>query len=351
MDAGRDNQTQSRPALLGMDLGALRQVASEVGLRSFAAGQMASWLFKRGCVDFAQMTDLPKDARAILARDYEIGREEPLVESLSTDGTAKYLFRGAPGRDIESVVIPDADRATLCVSSQAGCRMNCAFCMTGRGGFQGQLTAAQIINQVLSVPQSASLTNIVFMGMGEPADNVAEVIRAIDILTAPWGMAWSPRRITVSTIGKTDGLKALLEQTQAHIAISVHNPIGGQRGQIMPVEKAYPLEEVMNLLRSYDFRHQRRLSLEYTLFAGRNDSPAHARALADIARSVDARVNLIRFHRIPGFEGHAPAQKSMEAFRDALNAAGVVATIRASRGEDIMAACGMLAGDKNNKQA
>ncbi len=244
MDAGRDNQTQSRPALLGMDLGALRQVASEVGLRSFAAGQMASWLFKRGCVDFAQMTDLPKDARAILARDYEIGREEPLVESLSTDGTAKYLFRGAPGRDIESVVIPDADRATLCVSSQAGCRMNCAFCMTGRGGFQGQLTAAQIINQVLSVPQSASLTNIVFMGMGEPADNVAEVIRAIDILTAPWGMAWSPRRITVSTIGKTDGLKALLEQTQAHIAISVHNPFGGQRGQIMPVEKAYPLEEV-----------------------------------------------------------------------------------------------------------
>ena len=229
--------------------------------------------------------------------------------------------------------------------------MNCAFCMTGRGGFQGQLTAAQIINQVLSVPQSASLTNIVFMGMGEPADNVAEVIRAIDILTAPWGMAWSPRRITVSTIGKTDGLKALLEQTQAHIAISVHNPFGGQRGQIMPVEKAYPLEEVMNLLRSYDFRHQRRLSLEYTLFAGRNDSPAHARALADIARSVDARVNLIRFHRIPGFEGHAPAQKSMEAFRDALNAAGVVATIRASRGEDIMAACGMLAGDKNNKQA
>lgn len=351
MDAGRDNQTQSRPALLGMDLGALRQVASEVGLRSFAAGQMASWLFKRGCVDFAQMTDLPKDARAILARDYEIGREEPLVESLSTDGTAKYLFRGAPGRDIESVVIPDADRATLCVSSQAGCRMNCAFCMTGRGGFQGQLTAAQIINQVLSVPQSASLTNIVFMGMGEPADNVAEVIRAIDILTAPWGMAWSPRRITVSTIGKTDGLKALLEQTQAHIAISVHNPFGGQRGQIMPVEKAYPLEEVMNLLRSYDFRHQRRLSLEYTLFAGRNDSPAHARALADIALSVDARVNLIRFHRIPGFEGHAPAQKSMEAFRDALNAAGVVATIRASRGEDIMAACGMLAGDKNNKQA
>ncbi len=276
MDAGRDNQTQSRPALLGMDLGALRQVASEVGLRSFAAGQMASWLFKRGCVDFAQMTDLPKDARAILARDYEIGREEPLVESLSTDGTAKYLFRGAPGRDIESVVIPDADRATLCVSSQAGCRMNCAFCMTGRGGFQGQLTAAQIINQVLSVPQSASLTNIVFMGMGEPADNVAEVIRAIDILTAPWGMAWSPRRITVSTIGKTDGLKALLEQTQAHIAISVHNPFGGQRGQIMPVEKAYPLEEVMNLLRSYDFRHQRRLSLEYTLFAGRNDSPARS---------------------------------------------------------------------------
>lgn len=350
--------TTAKKPLIGLTLGQLQEVAASIGLRPFAAKQIARRLYVSRATDISEMTELPKAARAALEENYTVGRTAPRLASRSTDGTVKYLFstegyltRGAGGRDIEAVYIPDRDRATLCVSSQAGCRMGCRFCMTGRQGYHGDLSAAGIINQILSIPDSESLTNIVFMGMGEPADNVAEVIRAIDILTAPWGMAWSPRRITVSTIGKTDGLKALLEQTQAHIAISVHNPFGGQRGQIMPVEKAYPLEEVMNLLRSYDFRHQRRLSLEYTLFAGRNDSPAHARALADIARSVDARVNLIRFHRIPGFEGHAPAQKSMEAFRDALNAAGVVATIRASRGEDIMAACGMLAGDKNNKQA
>lgn len=330
--------------LIGLNLDELGEVVASVGLRPFAARQMAAWLYQRRAVSIDEMTDLPKKARERLALEWGVGRQAPKAEALSADGTAKYLFEGAAGRDIESVCIPDRDRTTICVSSQVGCRMNCAFCMTGRGGFQGQLDAGAIINQVLSVPQSNDLTNIVFMGMGEPADNTDAVLRTIEILTSPWGLAWSPKRITVSTIGKLDGLRQFLDHSQVHIAVSVHNPFAAERRAIMPVEGAFPVADVMKVLRQYDFAHQRRLSLEYTMFEGINDTPRHAEALARLLRGTSARVNLIRFHRIPGFEGAPSGQHTMEAFRDRLNGLGVTATIRASRGEDIMAACGMLAG-------
>lgn len=330
--------------LLGLTLDQLADVAAEAGLRPFAAKQMAAWLYQKRVTDIDRMTDLPKRARELLKQTYTVGREEPKMEAVSTDGTAKYLFEGVGGRDIEAVFIPDRDRATLCVSSQAGCRMGCKFCMTGQGGFQGNLDAGAIINQVLSVPRSAELTNIVFMGMGEPTDNLGAVLTAIDILTAKWGLAWSPRRITVSTIGNIKGLATLLDKTQVHIALSIHTPFSGERERIMPVEKAFPLRDIMPLLRAHDFAHQRRLSMEYTMFAGLNDDEKHADALARMLRGTDARVNLIRFHRTPGFEGRPSDEKTMVDFRDSLNAAGITATIRASRGEDIMAACGMLAG-------
>ncbi len=336
--------------LLGQTLEQLKTTAAAVGLRPFAARQMAAWLYSRGTTDIDAMTDLPKSARARLKEDYEIGRHAPLQRAASTDGTVKYVFRGVGGRDIEAVFIPDRDRATLCVSSQAGCRMNCAFCMTGRGGFQGNLDAADIINQILSIPESGRITNIVFMGMGEPADNAGAVLAAVDILTSPWGMAMSPRRITISTIGKVDGLRRFLDESEAHIAISVHNPFPDERRAIMPVENAFPVRDVMKLLKGYDFAHQRRLSLEYTMFDGVNDDQRHAQALSRLLAGTSARVNLIRFHRIPGFEGAPSPQRRMEAFRDTLNALGITATIRASRGEDIMAACGMLAGNKNSEK-
>ena len=332
--------------LLGLTLEQLGEVAAEVGLRPFAAKQMAAWLYQKRVDDIDAMTDLPKRAREELKKTYTIGREAPKMEARSSDGTAKYLFEGVGGRDIEAVYIPDRERATLCVSSQAGCRMGCKLCMTGQGGCQGNLDAGAIINQILSIPDSDSLTNIVFMGMGEPTDNLPAVLAAIDILTAKWGMAWSPRRITVSTIGNTKGLQTLLDSTQVHIALSMHTPFAGERERIMPVEKAFPLREIMPLLKAHDFAHQRRLSMEYTMFAGLNDDERHADALARLLRGTDARVNLIRFHRTPGFEGRPSDQATMEAFRDRLNAAGVTATIRASRGEDIMAACGMLAGSR-----
>lgn len=330
--------------LIGMSLAALRDVAAEVGLPRFAAGQIARWLYDKRVSSIDEMTDLSLKGRQRLSEAYAVGLQPPKAEALSADGTAKYLFEGAGGRDVEAVFIPDRDRATLCVSSQAGCRMSCAFCMTGRQGFHGNLTTAQIVNQVLSVPDSRRLTNIVFMGMGEPTDNLHAVMGAIEVLTAPWGLAWSPRRITVSSVGTLKGLRELLERTKVHIAISAHSPFVDERAALMPVERAYPLSEVLSLLRGYDFAHQRRLSMEYIVWRGVNDDMRHADALARLLRGLECRVNLIRFHSIPGSDLKPVSEGVMTAFRDRLNVAGVIATIRASRGEDIMAACGQLAG-------
>ena len=339
--------------LLGLTPDELKTVVAEVGLPRFAAGQIARWLYQKRATDIEQMTDLPKAARQRL-RDvgYTVGREAPLAEARSTDGTAKYLFTGLGGRDVEAVCIPDKDRVTICVSSQAGCKMACSFCMTGRQGFHGSLSAGAIINQVLSVPESGRLTNIVFMGMGEPMDNLGAVLRAIEILTAPWGLAWSPKRITVSSIGKIGELRRLLDTTKVHVAISIHSPYPAERESLMPVERAYPIRDVIDLLRGYDFSHQRRLSFEYIMFAGLNDDRRHCMELASRLKGLDCRVNLIRFHAIPGSDLRPCSMERMEEFRDMLNARGITATIRASRGEDILAACGMLAGkakqEKNN---
>ena len=335
--------------LVGLSLAQLRDVAAECGMPAFAAKQMAQWLYEKRVESIDEMTNLSLKARARLAEDYCIGRFAPKMEARSVDGTVKYLFDGVGGRDIEAVYIPDRDRATLCVSSQAGCKMNCRFCMTGKQGFHGNLTTTDIINQVLSIPESESLTNIVFMGMGEPMDNLDAVLGAIDILTESWGLAWSPKRITVSSIGKIKELRTLLDSTRVHIAISVHSPFPQERLQLMPVERVYPVADVVELLRGYDFAHQRRLSVEYIMFRGLNDDLRHADALVRLLKGTDSRVNLIRFHAIPGVDLKTTAESAMVAFRDRLNAQGVTATIRTSRGEDIMAACGMLAG-KDRKE-
>lgn len=345
-----DNMTHT--PLIGMTLTELQGVAARCGMPRFAAGQMARWLYTARAESIDQMTDLSKQARARLQElGYTVGRQAPVAEARSKDGTAKYLFPGVGGRDVESVFIPDKERATLCVSSQAGCKMNCSFCMTGRQGFHGNLTTAQIINQIVSVPRSEELTNIVFMGMGEPLDNMQALMPALEILTAKWGFAWSPKRITVSSIGKLDHLRELLEKTKVHVAISIHSPYPSERAELMPVERAFPIREVIELLRSYDFSHQRRLSFEYIMFHGVNDDRRHCLELAHRLKGLDCRVNLIRFHAIPGSDLHPSTPERMEQFRDMLNAQGITATIRASRGEDIEAACGMLAGKENGGSA
>ena len=337
---------EEKKKLLGMSVSDLEVVAAELSMPRFAAKQMAQWLYEKRAVDIDEMTNLSKANRARLKESYCVGREAPVEAMRSQDGTVKYLFRTSGGKMIESVFIPEDDRATLCVSSQIGCKMNCSFCMTGKQGYHGDLSAAEIVNQIFSIPESERLTNIVFMGMGEPMDNYAEVVRAIAVLTEKWGLAWSPKRVTVSSIGKLTDLRRLIENTDVHIAISVHSPYHEERERLMPVERAYPIKKVMAMLREYDFAHQRRLSVEYIMWTGLNDDDAHADALAKLLEGQKVRVNLIRFHAIPGSELKTSDERRMTAFRDRLNTLGVVCTIRRSRGEDIMAACGMLAGRK-----
>lgn len=335
--------------LLGLSLSQLRSVAADIGLPPFAGSQMADWIYAKRVNSIDEMTNLSKNARARLAEKYCVGLMAPKESVESADGTVKYLFPGAGGKDVEAVYIPDGERATLCVSSQAGCKMGCTFCMTGRRGFHGNLTARDIINQIMMVSHTDKLTNIVFMGMGEPLDNLDPVLTAIDILTAKWGFAWSPKRITVSTIGKIDALRRLIDETKVHVAVSVHSPVPEQRERLMPAQRAWDIRKVMELLRNYDFAHQRRLSVEYIMWRGVNDSLSYADKLARLIKGTAARVNLIRFHAIPDCDLRPCSQEVMEAFRDRLNDLGVTATIRASRGEDIMAACGMLAGNKSQK--
>ncbi len=331
--------------LIGMTLAQLREVAAECKLPSFAAKQMAKWLYEKRVTDIEQMTDISLRGRDVLKSKYCVGLCPPKAEARSVDGTIKCLFEGKGGRDIEAVLIPDKDRATICVSSQAGCKMGCKFCMTGRQGFHGNLEVSDIINQVMSIPRSEDLTNIVFMGMGEPLDNLGAVMAAIEVLTAPWGFAWSPKRITVSSIGKLPELKRLLDETKVHVAISVHLPFSDERAGLMPSERAFPIVKIMELLRGYDFAHQRRLTVEYIIWRGINDDMRHADALARLLHGTDCRVNLIRYHALPDSELQTASEETMVAFRERLNSRGVTATIRASRGEDIQAACGMLAGE------
>lgn len=327
----------------------LAALCRELGMPRFAAGQLARWLYGRHEEDPQRMSDIAAAHRETLGRRFGRALSAPVRVSESVDGTKKYLFRTHRGAYIESAYIPDGERATLCVSSQAGCRMGCRFCATGRQGLQHSLTAAEILNQIVSLPERDRLTNLVFMGMGEPLDNLDEVLRALGIITAPWGFGWSPTRVTVSTAGVVPQLRRFLEATKVHLAVSLHNPFADERAAIMPVEKAWPIAKTAAILRDYDFTHQRRVSFEYILMEGLNDSPRHIRELCRLLDGIKCRINLIRFHKIPGSPYFSPDDAGMIRFRDALTARGIQTTIRASRGEDIQAACGLLSTSEKVK--
>lgn len=390
--------------LLGKTLEELKEIALELSLPAFTAKQIADWLYKKRVTSIDKMTNLSKSARERLSKEFVIGIDQTLQVVTSQDGTRKYLFKpqsaaeqqstagqqstakqqstverqsaaerqstaeqpGCASGSIESVIIPDNERKTICVSSQVGCKMACTFCMTGRQGFHGNLSVASILSQFIAVEESQELTNAVFMGMGEPLDNLENVMRAIEVLTADWGFAWSPKRITLSTIGVTtqlggrgivwrgveyknvNPLKFFLDNCKVHLAVSLHNPFFEERLALMPAEKSFPLEKTLKLIKEYDFTGQRRVSFEYTMFNKVNDSKRHADRLAQLLRGLECRVNLIRFHSIPDSPLESSPMQVIEHFRERLQASGITATIRASRGEDILAACGMLSGKGNN---
>lgn len=350
---------EKRP-LLGMTLGELKDAVAELGMPSFTGAQIAKWLYQQHVRTIDEMTNISKSNRQKLEEYFTIGALSPLDSQVSQDGTIKYLFPTKGGKMVETVYIPEKsrvdeqssgshDRATLCVSCQVGCKMNCLFCQTGKQGWEGNLTVADILNQVYSLPERDRLTNIVFMGQGEPMDNLDAVLRATEILTADYGYGWSPRRITVSSVGVKGKLKRFLDESECHVAISMHSPIHEQRLQLMPTERQMAIEEVVNLLKQYDFTHQRRCSFEYICFAGLNDTMMHAREIVKLLEGLECRVNLIRFHEIPEVSLPGSDEKKMESLRDYLTAHGVFTTIRASRGQDILAACGLLSTAKKGE--
>jgi len=344
--------------LLGKTLEELQAVAQEVGLPRFAGKQLAEWIYVRRATSFDEMTNISLKGREALKARYTIGRHAPVAEAISKDGTKKYLFAISTSAGsancqlstvnyIESVYIPDNDRATLCVSTQAGCKMGCKFCMTGTLGFHGHLSAADILNQIFSIPDSDKLTNIVYMGEGEPMDNLDNVLRSLNAMTSAWGCAWSPKRITVSSVGLTKGLKRFIEESECHLAISLHNPFAMERQEVMPIEKVNHLSEVITLLKQYDWSHQRRVSFEYICWGGVNDTPKHANELLRLLKGLDCRINLIRFHAGVDQSFTSSNEQQMEWLRDYLTERGITTTIRRSRGEDILAACGMLVNALN----
>ena len=332
-----------KKTLLGLTLDELKDVARQLGMPAFTGSQIAKWIYERRVKSIDEMTNISKGNRAKLAESYEIGCMAPIESRHSKDGTVKYLFPvrttdGDTSRKhfVETVYIPEeGGHATLCVSCEVGCKMNCLFCQTGKQGFHGYLTVADILNQAYSIPEADSLTNIVYMGQGEPMDNLDNVLRSTQILTAPYGWAWSPKRITVSSVGLKDKLQRLLNESDCQVAISLHSPIHEQREKLMPAEKGMAIKDVVDLLRDYDFSHQRRLTFL-------NDSQTHAREICRLLKGLDCHVNLIRFHQIPNVPLHGASPERMETFRDYLTAHGFYCTIRASRGQDIEAACGLL---------
>lgn len=332
-----------KKALLGHNLEELKYIVSLFGLPPFTAKQITDWLYKKRVRSIDEMTNLSKSAREKLSAEYEVGRTEYSGKIISTDGTKKYLFMIGE-RGVETVMIPDDDRYTICVSSQVGCKMGCKFCMTGRQGFHGHLSAAQILSQFLEIDEAANLTNAVFMGMGEPLDNYHAVLKTIQILTSEWGFGWSPKRITLSTIGVLPTLKNYLDDCKCHLAVSLHDPFADERLSLMPMQKPFPIEESVRLIKQYDFTGQRRVSFEYIMFSGVNDTKKHADALIRLLSGLECRINLIRFHKIPDSDLAPSPMPVIEAFKKRLNDAGIITTLRASRGEDVLAACGMLAG-------
>lgn len=336
--------------LLGMTIEQLQDIVVAEGLPRFTAKQIADWIYKKRVDSIDKMSNLSIKNREKLAASYEVGINPPREEIRSVDGTIKYLYATKENCFVETVYIPDGERATICISSQVGCKMNCLFCMTGKQSYTANLTTNEILNQIYALPNFENLTNLVFMGMGEPCDNISNLLQAVKILTSDYGTAISPHRITISTVGLRKGLKTLLEAGDYHIAISLHHPIPEKRSELMPAEKGYSIKEVVELLRDYDFSHQRRLTFEYIVFKGINDTLYHGRELLKLLEGLDCRINLIRYHSIPSVPLEGVADETMKKFRDYLTKNGIFTTIRASRGEDIFAACGMLSTLKQSNK-
>ncbi len=332
--------------IFGKTFNEIEDIVSLHQFPAFTAKQISHWLYQKQISSFSAMTNLPKSAREKLSNKYVIGITPPVREQLSKDGTKKYLFAVQQNQYVETVYIPEKNRKTLCISTQIGCKMGCVFCMTGRQGFLGNLSPGEILNQIVSVPEAGNITNLVLMGMGEPMDNINNVLKALEILTASTGFSISPSRITVSTIGLIPGMQKFISGNKCHLAISLNSPFEEERLGLMPVEKAYPIRDVISFLRQQSFERQRRISFEYIMFRNLNDTARHVNGISRLLNGIRCRINLIRYHALPGVKLEPSDESTVQWFRNRLNEKGILTTVRESRGQDIMAACGLLSTNR-----
>lgn len=354
--------TTMKTNLLGMGENSLVAFFSSLGEPKFRAAQIMKWIHVRGVTDFSQMTDLSKQLRERLSEVAEVRLPEVIKRSDSNDGTVKWLIRVDEDNCIEAVYIPEKGRGTLCVSSQIGCSLDCSFCATGKQGFNRDLDASEIIAQLwiavreLSPNSNASVdrvvTNVVLMGMGEPLLNLANVVEAINLMMHDCAYGLSKRRVTLSTAGVVPALDKLGDVTDVSLAISLHAPNDQLRNQLVPLNKKYPIATLLDAARRYlnkQSDRRRKITIEYTLIAGINDGQKEAEELSDLLRDTPCKINLIPFNPFPGSKYQRPSNNAMHRFRDILHKAGYTATLRATRGEDIAAACGQLAGEVNDR--
>ncbi len=338
--------------LIGMDLkdftqDELARWLTVRGHKAFRAQQILKWVYHHRLTDVGQMSNVPLALREALAQHFLITRLTCRTHTTAADGTEKYLFTLADGRRIESVFIPSENRRTLCISSQAGCAMGCQFCATARVRPVRDLTAGEIVSQIWEVqyrrPQPEAVTNVVFMGMGEPLANYDHVVKAITILTAAWGYNLSPRRVTVSTVGLVPQMQRLLNDTPVNLTISLSATTDAVRNSLIPVNRRYPLATVLEACRSLPIASRNRMTFAYTLLDGLNDSPADAKRLVSLLHGIRAKVNLIPFNSFPGAPFAPSSRERLARFRQILLDRGIYASIRESRGQDVQAACGQLA--------
>jgi 23S rRNA (adenine2503-C2)-methyltransferase len=302
-------------------------------------------IYKKRTREIAHINGIPKKLKEDLDRDFSIGIFDPVFETISADGTIKYLFKTESGLAFETVFIPDNKRGTVCVSTQSGCRMGCPFCATAGYGFKGNLTAGEIVNQIISIPFANNVTHVVFMGMGEPMDNLDNVLKACEIITAEWGLSISPRNVTVSSVGIMQGIEEYLNESECNLTLSLFSPFSEERQNIIPAEKHNPVREIIQLMKNYPVRKQRRLSVAYVMIGELNDSDRHLEGLKLLLKGSKIRVNLLNYHPVDNNKNIPSSADRMQFFKHNLVISGISASIRRSRGADISAACGLLAKD------
>jgi 23S rRNA (adenine2503-C2)-methyltransferase len=328
--------------LAGLDLSGLEHLLTINGADPRFARRILYWIYRRGIMSFTEINDIPKNVLTVLSGRFATGLSSAVSSAVSADGSVKYLFRTDDGLLHETVYLPEGNRRTVCVSVQSGCRMGCRFCATGLNGWRGNLTAGEIVNQVVSLPHDVN--HLVLMGMGEPGDNINEVIKAVNVMTAEWGMAVGKRRVTVSTVGITPAVKRLIAETGCNITLSLYSPFPEERQEAIPAETAWPFKETLSLMKASLAGYDRRFTVAYVMIKGKNDTGRHLEELKRLIAGTGIRINLLPYHQLEADADSSSDAETMMRFKHLLVTSGIGASVRKSRGADIAAACGMLAG-------